>query len=98
MSQASPYLPVFLSTSSKKPAMTKEESDRDLQMLSESNSFTCLISAEKGRKEKERERREGGNVFQVRNKDRKHSVLVSKWYCWNPQLCGPRGCKELDGT
>lgn len=56
MSQASPYLPVFLSTSSKKPAMTKEESERDLQMLSESNSVTCLISAEKGRKEKERKK------------------------------------------
>ena len=77
MSQASPYLPVFLSTSSKKPAMNKEESEWDLQMHSESNSFCIPNLCRKGKeRKKKKERKKGGNVFHVRNIDCKHSVLV----------------------
>ncbi|KAG5202099.1 hypothetical protein JEQ12_003489 [Ovis aries] len=53
--------------------MTKEESERDLQMLSESNSVTCLISAEKGRKEKERKK--GGKEGMC---SRSYMFLVTK--------------------
>ena len=96
MSQASPYLPVFLSTSSKKPAMTKEESEWALQMHSESNSFYIPNLCRKGKERKKKKRREC--VPCTEHRLQAFSTSISKWYCWSPQFRGPWGRKESDSA